>query len=157
MMADVNHGAERSLAAFIEAVGCWARDRAVAADCREVEAGLVLGRVAFDAISRLDTDWHAEVFGGSIPYDVGEEGRIAGLYRSWAETGSAALEVVKSLESRCGPLAGSERLRADLDEARGILTPDDVFFGDEALVARQEEALDAFLRGETVEFEEMGD
>ena len=111
----------------------------------------------FNAISGIDTVWFTLAHQGMFPGDEDGIGLITQLYREWGEAGWALLS---SLETHSIPPAesiGIEQLKDNLDEVRGILTPDDEFFDGASLLPFQLAADEAYRNGETAEFEEMGD
>lgn len=149
--------AERKLSEFAESLGSGRRDRVVATLGEDGAVSVAAANALFDVISDIDTDWHLMVLGEEISYDAAARDRITALYREWAETGHALLALREAHPKSGREIAGLSQLEANLNEVRGILTPDDEFFNDAALIARQDEARDADRRGETIGFEELGD
>lgn len=145
--------AERKVKQFAEAVASRPEGRGVATLGADSSEEVASANALFDEVSDVDTRWHIAMFGGEIPWDEAECARLADLYRDWAEGGKLLLAAV---EASVAPEALA-LLRRNLREVEGILTPDEEFFDHPKLVERQQEALDAYHRGETVEFEEMGD
>lgn len=150
-------GAESRLAAFAASVKARASDHNVATMGLDFEATVASANALFVDVSDVDTRWHYEVAGGSLPYTEAGLERVTALYRDWGEMADAVLALLDQGFEGMRESAELVLLRENRNEVRGILTPDDEFFNDPALFARQQEALDAFHRGETVEFEEMGD
>jgi hypothetical protein len=139
-----------------EANGWEAAVHGEAAVCVEFEELLALGNSAFEAIGRWDAIWHQKVNGGAIPFDAAAESQILGLYALWLTPSPSLLREVDRFERAGYPLVGAEPFRRHCEDATGLTTPDDEFFGEE-LIPHQDEALAAHRRGETVEFENMGD
>ncbi len=164
-MADLDCAdAEGRLSTLVKAVETrakaaesWALNHAEAADCRDLEAMLLEDAIFLDRLTRLDADWHSDVFRGAASYDASFEEKIFRLYQAWEKSGEKTLERIEEWEDLGCQVVGAEGFRAVLEEVRGMLTPDAEFFDTEALTARQDAAIDAHRRGETIEFEEMGD
>jgi hypothetical protein len=149
--------AERKLETLSSLVGSWRQDHELATICQDFESLLLEVNTFFTLISKLDTRWHSGVFSGVRAYDAQQERKIAGYYRRWSERADVTSEALTYLEGQGYHVSGAESFRANVEEARGILTPDAEFFDDAALAKRQDEAIEAHHGGETVEFEEMGD
>ena len=105
----------------------------------------------FDLIAKLDELWSADVASGRLGYDEAEEREITALYQHWLATAEkfAAASAGMTPEVPNSPLA-AEFTRA-LQDARGICTPDEVFFAGPGLELLRDEAVAAYHAGETVE------
>ena len=131
-------------------------DRA-AAPPREFERMLAAVVERFGLISKLDELYSDDVARGLIAYDPADEAIITELYREWRDGAEGV--AVRLREFRAGGMtfALADSFEALLQDARGICTPDEVFFSGPAFRALEQSAIDAFRAGETVEFEEMED
>ncbi len=110
----------------------------------------------FQFISKVDTDWHTRMFEGGEEFDPAVEERIRGYYRRWSELARPGESLLTLIESAGLVVPGSAQFRADLRESLAIAADQGDFFDRPELIARQEEAIEANRRGETVDFEEMG-
>jgi hypothetical protein len=134
----------------------WLEPEAAWEICVELQSLIGSANQAFDVASRMDTDWHSAVFSGQpVPDDFGQV--VLTTYREIADLFERLERLVARIEQMGYQVVGAGRLWSNHAELKGILTPDAEFFDDEALAARQDEAIDSHRRGETVEFEEMGD
>ena len=126
--------------------------RAVATLIADPASEVASASALFAEISQLDLDWHDLMRDGVTPWSEPEYERLGDLFADWAEAGKVLLSAVES--SACG---GLDQLRTNLRTVEGIMTPDDEFFVHPKFVELRDLALEAAERGETVEFEEMGD
>ena len=141
---------------YVSEADGWKADHDEASACLDFEELLALGNSAFEAINRWDAIWHRKVNEGATPYDREGEAQILALYALWLAPSSRLIEQIDRFEAAGYGLIGAPAFRLHVEDARGLATPDDEFFG-EGLLRHQDEALAAHRRGETVEFEEMGD
>ena len=149
--------AESTVARFAAAAEPWRSVTDLAAINGEFDAFLASAIALFDEVSAVDAEWHTAMFGGEIPWDEAEWGRVRNLYRDWAEAGRGLLPTLAALEADGRDVVGAVLFRENLNEVKGIMTPDDEFFVGDKLIELRDRAIDADLRGETVEFEEFGD
>lgn len=112
----------------------------------------------FRLISQIDDLWDEGVAAGRIRYDAADEEEIGRYYREWLDAAEKlAVELRAHEAAHATPPRDRDEFLDRLGAARGICTPDEVFFSGPAFRALEQSAIDAFHAGETVEFEEMGD
>jgi hypothetical protein len=148
---------ERTLNTLTDRAEFWQQDHELAAICQHLGPLLAEFNGFFESWSTLDARWHEAVFRGAMPYRADEERGIRDFYQLWLDRAIKIMKILTLLEGQGCRVGAADLFRANLDEARGILTPDAEFFDDDALTKRQEEAIEAHRGGETVEFQEMGD
>jgi hypothetical protein len=117
----------------------------VATACVDFEELLALGNSVFEAVSHLDAIWHRKVNEGTILFDAAAEGKILELYVLWLTPSVGLLGELERFERDGFTLGGAEGFRRHCEDARGLSTPDDEFFGEE-LIPLQDEALAAHRR-----------
>jgi hypothetical protein len=113
--------------------------------------------LALNQILGFDLEWRTSVFKGETEYDAAIEERIEANLKLWADATDLLLTNLDKLKSRgfCPP--SLDTLRPLLREVRSMLTPDDQFFEGEALDELTEGAIEQYERGQTVEFQVMGE
>lgn len=126
-------------------------------DSTSIEIHLQTSVDRFQAISSLDESWSADIARGCLVHDPGKEAEITTLDRDWLlDAEDLSLQLARHERvGRSFLLAGS--FREILQDARGIVTPDDGFFGGPAFEILRDHAIAEHQAGETVEFLEMGE
>lgn len=127
----------------------WQTNHLEAMSCRKLEGVLLLCIETFERISREEEEWRLAVLTGQQASVCGEQSDFLELYSLWNKVCPEYLERVRFFESRSYSVEHSERFRACLREADGILTSDADFFRGDGLVQLCDEAIDEFRQGET--------
>jgi hypothetical protein len=146
---------DKAVATYLTEAEAWKTLHAESTACLDFEELLAHANAIFDAVSSWDTLWHHKVFAEAIPYDAGDDQRIVELYTLWLQPADYLLGEIDRFERAGCAVAAAAEFRRNCAEVRGILTPDDEFFGAE-LIPLQEEARAAHRRGETEEFDDLG-
>jgi hypothetical protein len=123
---------------------------------RALEELLALAVFTFERLARIDDEWHSEGYKGR-PYDPDVDAALSTIYQDWFEISQRTLRSLEEAEASGQKLEGAVEFRKCYREAQGMLTPDDKFFTDEALVRARDQAIDEHRRGETIEMREIGD
>jgi hypothetical protein len=129
----------------------WLRPKTLIQE--SLEEILALGIFVFERIGHADELSRAAIFGGKLPYDPAQEKEIEEHYREWADIAKSCLTVLGLAEGNAIPLAGAARFRDCYHEVEGILTSDEDFFQDDALVELRDQALETHRRGESTDME----
>ncbi len=111
----------------------------------------------FQLVSKLDELWNADVASGKLAYNDGDEEEISGYYRDWLAAAEQVAVELKARQTSDLTFPQAEEFLICLQNARGVCTPDEVFFSGPAFEALEARAIAASLAGETVEFQELGD
>lgn len=127
----------------------WRANHLEAMSCRKLEDVLLLCIETFERIGREEEEWRLAVLTGQQASGCEEPSYSLELYSLWAKVCPEFLERVSFFEARGYVVEHSERFRACLREAQGILTSDAEFFRGDGLVQLCDEAIDEFRRGET--------
>lgn len=122
-----------------------------AQDCQECESFLQLGIDAFEWLMRADLAIRRAVYGGERDYDARMDENVTLLLRRWQEPCKVAELWIAEQIKRGYEVSNLEEFRKCCREVADILTPDEEFFRDDALVALRDEALDQFAQGQTDE------
>jgi hypothetical protein len=118
-----------------------------------LEEILALGVFVFERIGHADELSKSAIFAGKRPYDPAQEKEIEELYREWADIARSCLAILELAEGSAIPVEGTARFRDCCKEVQGILTPDEDFFQDDALVELRDQALETHRRGESTDME----
>jgi hypothetical protein len=118
---------------------------------RQTEFVVDRGNWLFGAISRLDLNWHTEVYEGRTTYDANQEAVIKEYYRTWVRPAHDVLCDIEALEKVGLTVTGADKFSRNYREAIGLLKDDADFFGGEALVDLQDRAIDAHREGRTAD------
>ena len=129
----------------------WCRPKTLIQEA--IEEILALGIFVFDRIGHTDELSKAAIFAGKLPYDPAQEKETEELYRQWADIAKTCLTLLGLAEGNAIPAAGAARFRDCYNEVQGILTPDEDFFQDDALVEVRDRALETHRRGESTDME----
>jgi uncharacterized protein with von Willebrand factor type A (vWA) domain len=157
----------RCLRSCEESRELWKQDHDLATICCDVQEQLALLSYLFDRINRADEAAREAVFAGRQDHSPEFDSELESIYGEWAGVAGKCLDVVGELELQGFSVEGAGQMRSRLQEANGLLTPDDQFFTPddaseadgrpsriEKLVQLRDEALAAHRRGETEEMED---
>ncbi len=103
----------------------------------------------FGRILELDSDIQECVLSGKSEFDEATDSMVRDVLRQWGEVSLDVLQHVVGLENVYGDLEGAQVLRANVKQARSILTPDSEFFNSEQLVELRDAAIEAHRSGQT--------
>ena len=134
----------------------WQANHLEAMSVRKLEDVLSLCIETFERISREEEEWRLAVLTGQQASACGERSYFLELYSLWNKVCPEYLERVCSFESRGFSVEHSERFRACLREADGILTSDADFFRGDGLVQLCDKAIDEFRQGEAEHVDRPG-
>ena len=134
----------------------WQANDLEAMSVRKLEDVLSLCIETFERISREEEEWRLALLTGQQATDCGEPSYSLELYSLWNKVCPEFLERVSYFERHGYDVEHSERFRACLREAEGILTKDADFFRGEGLAQLCDEAIDEFRRGETDDVDRPG-
>jgi hypothetical protein len=131
----------------------WKKDHEDARDCHVLELLLRIEVGHMGGINELDNRLRSLVLRGEA--DPAEAERVVThLYQHWLRGADEILmPLLSQLEAKGYRVEGAEDFRAAYRQVKGILTPDDEFFADGRLVELRDNAIDAYRRGETEEWE----
>jgi len=129
------------------------RRHAEAMDCWDCEDVLQLGIDAFDWLNRADEAIRRDINSGRLEYDPRIDRALKSLYARWLKPCPFAEQWIAVQEARGFTVRNAARFRVCCEEARAIVDDDDVLDND-AIVELRDEAIDAYRKGETVEFGE---
>jgi len=142
---------------FKNTVARRARPARAINECDLLEEQLLFVLDQISLLHKLDEMWNADVTFGRIAYEDSDEQEISGYYRNWLVAAEiVAAELAARQSSGCVPDSAAAFL-AELEEVRGICTPDEVFFSGPKLEALEARAIAAYHAGETVEIQDLGD
>lgn len=105
----------------------------------------------FRLIAKLDELLNAGWACGSISYDAEDERELSQYYRTWLEIAEVVASELEEHRLAGFSMTGSDEFLVHLENARGICTPDEVFFAGENLEELRDDVVDAYLAGETIE------
>ena len=136
----------------------WKEDHEAAQRCLDFEGLLAYGVSLVRFIDAIDLAWRTKVLQKQLPHDAKMEEAIDCLYRGWLYPRERMTKRLESFEEQGFLVSGADEFRQACREVKGILTPDGEFFaGNDALLRKQDEAVEAHGRGETVELRELSD
>lgn len=128
----------------------WKKDHDKAIECYNLEDFLATGVRIADGLASLDEKHRSRVFAGEVEFDQEMHDMLTAAYGGLRDAFESLLETVVRFENRFGCVKNADEFRSRLNEIRGILTPDNVFFGD-GLIPLRDAAIDANLGGGTIE------
>ena len=117
----------------------WCRPKTLIESLEEI---LALGVFVFERIGHADELSRTAIFSGNLPYDAAPEKEIEELYREWADIARTCLNTLGLAEGNAIPLSGAGRFRDCYNEVQGMLTLDEEFFQDDALVELRDQAIE---------------
>ena len=136
----------------------WKEDHEAAQRCLDFEGLLAYGVSLVHFIDAIDLAWRTKVYQKQLPHDVKMEEAIDFLYERWLNPCERMTRKLESFEEQGFLVSGADEFRQASCEVKGIRTPDNEFFaGNDALLRKQDEAVEAHRRGETVELKELSD
>jgi hypothetical protein len=108
----------------------------------------------FHDICRLDENWRLGIFKGNIPYDASFDGKIRSLVdRFYRTTISIERDVLPAFETQFGAVEHAVEFRSVCKDILGMMSADDEFFKDDALLTLRDRAIEDDERGSTVEYD----
>jgi hypothetical protein len=128
----------------------WKKDHDRALECYDLEDFLGTGVRVADGLVIMDEQYRARVFSGKEEFDPKYHEMFMDTYRFLAETFRETIGTIERFEKQFGQVKNADEFRSRLSEMEGILTPDNVFFGD-GLIPLRDAAIDANLGGGTIE------
>ncbi len=152
--ADLLHS---KLRVYLEETELWKADheRAMAFFC--FDDHLAAGVQLFESITRWDEAWRSKVISGEQEHDPMVSQQIKEAYQWWLRPCAEIESQLDTFEREFGATENGEKFRRCHREAVGILTPDEEFFSDDALLRERDEAIDTNRRGGTVELTDFSD
>ena len=135
----------------------WKSDHDEAMQCLELEEVLVFGMAVYHHINRMDEVWRLSVHRKRTAFDPKVERLIMKLYRVWLRVYTVLGKMLRGFEDAGYDVAGAEEFRAMCREIRGILTPDEKFFTDEAFFQMEDSALRLHRAGKTIQIGSLSD
>lgn len=136
---------------YVGSIERWNADHQAAMLCYEVEETINLGNRGFDAIVAFDEAWRRRVMRGELPFSPVLHSFIHALSQRWNAPCMEVLAAIDKLRGQSFSVKGAEEFQLRCQEAAGILTPDSEFFGSDKLAELRDQALDQYMRGETLE------
>ncbi len=100
----------------------------------------------FKAILDVDAEVQAGVFATGAGIEL--QDALRNLLRDWLDTSELTLRHAERL-CEFGVVEGADELKRHIEQARSILTPDDVYFNDDKLWAARDEAIKSRCAGLT--------
>lgn len=116
--------------------------------CLDFDLHLRFGLSLYEALNWADEKWHALVRSGKEEYSEKAVRQLRKAYADWHAPCEYLLKALKYFEDLGYKVEQAEAFRTACREVAGILTDDEDFFADEALVQARDDAIDAFRRGE---------
>jgi hypothetical protein len=135
---------------FREEAEEWKKDHDKAIECFDLEDFLFTGVRVADGLAVIDEQYRARVFSGKADFSPEYHEVFMETYRFLTEAFQETLETIDRFERRFGEVKYAKEFRSRLDEMRGILTPDNKFFG-EGLIPLRDAAVESYLGGGTIE------
>jgi len=135
----------------------WKKEHDEAMECINLEELIAFGITIFDLINRLDEIWRRKVHENRIPYNPDVDAAIETLYAKWMGPFDRVMAQVNKFRQAGYNVAGEQEFISAHREVKGILTSASDFFTDEKLADLKDNAIDEHLRGNLIEFQEMGD
>lgn len=111
-------------------------------DCARLEAVVARGNRVFGELMGLDSEVQRAVLSGECEFSPETDERVLQLVMEWVSVVRALGPGIDRCEPQDGSVAGVAELKANLREAEGILTPDDAFFGGDALAKLRDRAIE---------------
>jgi hypothetical protein len=137
--------------AIREEVEGWKQDHKKAIECFNLEDFLgTCVRVA-EGLALMDEQYRARVFSGSEKFDQEHHNLFMETYKFLTEAFQETLGTIEAFEKRFGTVKNAKEFRSHLEEMKGILTPDNEFFGGGGLIPLRDAAIDSHLGGGTIE------
>ena len=128
------------------------RRHAEAIDCRDCEDFLQLGIEAFNWLGRADQTIRQEVFAGRLEHDPEVDSALAALYSEWLKPCGYAEHWVAVQRERGFRVDNLEEFRKCCREAQAIAEANAGLLENDAIVELRDAAIDAYRKGETLEF-----
>jgi hypothetical protein len=129
------------------------RRHAEAIDCRDCEDFLQLGIDAFDWLNRADESIRRAILSGRAEYDPKVERTLLVMYTRWLKPCEHAEKWIAVQEKRGFRVENVERFRECCAEVRAMVE-DSSLLDNDTIINLRDDAVDAYLKGETLEFRE---
>jgi hypothetical protein len=132
----------------------WKRNHVNAMEYRDFEEWLAFGIETLERLFRFDEGWRGDVLSGAVPYDPDLDADIRKSFEQWLTTSRVAASHIPQFEQRFGPVEYAAKFRQYIRMVESVLTPDEQFFSDEALVAARDQAIEEHSRGVTEDLDD---
>jgi hypothetical protein len=135
---------------FHEDVGLWKESHDHLAEDRWIWEDIIAkANFLFGRIIDLDADIQEQIFAGRIDLDLRSDEEIREILQNWLAVSFQVVPHAERLEREYGVVDGANALRGNIDQAKKILTPDEVYFRDDKLVSLRDLAIEAHRSGLT--------
>ena len=140
--------------AYEDECDLWKSDRDLAMLSFDIQELIHDGIKLFRDICRLDENWRLAVLEKRIPYDLDFEQKLRSVVQTFHRTSSAINRELIPLAEKAGhSLDRVNDFRGVCAAVKGMVTPDDEFFCDDALLRLQADAIDAHDDGRTIDYD----
>lgn len=123
-----------------------------AMDCWDCQSFLQLGIDAFNWITRTDQEIRKAIHEKRAKYDQNVDLAIASLYAEWLKPREFAEEWIRLQKARDFKVENLEQFQKCCEEARAIVEYNEGILSNPNFIVAQEDAIDAYHKGETLEF-----
>lgn len=127
----------------------WKQNYTEAMRCRDFEEWLSIGIETLEHLIRFDEGWRADVLSGELVYDPNQDELITKVLELWLDAARNVESQIAPFERRFGHVEHAARFRECFRMAQSMLTPDELYFTSEKLVAARDQAIDDHRRGAT--------
>jgi hypothetical protein len=142
--------AEKEVGRYRDDVESLKRDHGtLAKECWVWEDLIAKANFIFDRIMHIDVQVQHCLLVGRCRDEEGLQEKLRDLLRAWLAVSLQVIAQGERLERDYGEVEGLDSLRANVQEARSALTPDDEFFAGDNLSALRDEAVEAHRSGLT--------
>ena len=140
--------------AYEDEFDLWKSDHELAMMSFDIQELIHDGITLFRDICRLDENWRLAVFEERIPYDLDFEEKLRSLVQRFHRTTSAInRDLIPSVKKTGHSLDRVDEFRGVCAAVKGMVTPDDEFFCDDALLRLQTDAIDDHNNGRCIDYD----